>query len=70
MSVQVLAIRLLGFRLSVSVERSRQSSDEAHLAAARARRWMDTGQLCRRSSAHWDRIVLMTIAQMALRRYL
>ena len=70
MSVQVLAIRLLGFRLSVSVERSRRGREEARLAAARSRRWMDARQRCGLSSAHWDRIVSMTIAQMALRRYL
>ena len=70
MSVQVLAIRFLGLRLSVSVERSRRSREDARLAAARSRRWMDTGQLCDLSSAHWDRIVSMTMARMALRRYL
>jgi hypothetical protein len=69
-AVQVLAIRFLGLRLSVSVERSRRSREEAHLAAVSAKEWMGAGPLCGHSSTDWDRIVSMTIAQMALRRYL
>jgi len=69
-SVQVLAIRFLGLRLSVSVERSRRSREEARLIAVSSKEGMGAGQLCGLPSTDWDRIVSMTLAQMALRRYL
>jgi hypothetical protein len=68
-SVQVLAIRFLGLRLNVSVERSRRSR-EARLVAVSSKEWMGAGQICGLPSTCWDRIVSLTIAQMALRRYL
>jgi hypothetical protein len=69
-SVQVLAIRFLGLRLSVSVERSRRSREGARLVAVSSKEWMGAGQLYGLPSTDWDRIVSMTMAQMALRRYL
>jgi len=69
-SVQVLAIRFLGLRLSVSVERSRRSREDARLAAVSSKEWMGAGQLRGLPSTDWDRIVSMTIARMALRRQL
>ena len=70
MSVQVLAIRFLGLRLNVSVERSRRGREEARLVAVSSKEWMGAGQTCGLPSTCWDRVVSLTIAQMALRRYL
>ena len=70
MSVQVLVVRFLGVRLSVSVERSGRSREEARLIVVSSKEGMGAGQLRGLPSAHWDRIVSMTIARMALRRYL
>jgi hypothetical protein len=69
-SVQVLVVRFLGLRLSVSVERSRRSREDARLVAMSSKEWMGAGQLRGLPSTDWDRIVSITIAQMALRRYL
>jgi hypothetical protein len=69
-SVQVLAIRFLGLRLNVSVERSRRSRGEARLVAMSSKEWMGAGQIRGLPSTDWDRIVSITMAQMALRRYL